>query len=66
MDSLSSVENELSMARRYYNGATRDLNIKVDVFPNILFAKMMGFEKAAFYEIDENEKSAPTVSLNKH
>lgn len=65
MDSLSSVEDELSMARRYYNGATRDLNIKVTVFPTVLFAKMMGFEKAAFYEIDENEKSAPTVRLNK-
>ncbi|MFT6244024.1 MAG: LemA protein [Salibacteraceae bacterium] len=65
MDALSTVENELSMARRYFNGATRDLNIKVDVFPNVLIAKRLGFKKTAFYEINENEKSAPSVSLNK-
>jgi LemA protein len=63
MDSLSTIENELSMARRYYNGAIRDLNNKLEVFPNVLFAKMMSFKKGKFYEINENEKSAPIIDL---
>ncbi len=63
MDSLSLVEDELAMARRYYNGATRDLNTKMEVFPAILFAGIFGFKKAPFYEIDEHQKIAPEVDL---
>ncbi len=61
MDNLSTVEDELAMARRYYNGATRDLNTKIEVFPANVFAKMLGFEQARFYEIEENQKTAPLV-----
>lgn len=64
MDSLSLVENELAMARRYYNGATRDFNTKVEVFPAVLFAKSFGFKAKEFYEIDESQKVAPVVDLN--
>lgn len=64
MDNLSTVENELAMARRYYNGATRDLNTKIEVFPANIFAKKLGFEQARFYEIEENQKIAPQVDTN--
>ena len=52
MDSLSAVENDLAMSRRYFNGATRDFNIKVEQFPAVLFAKKLGFKTVDFYEID--------------
>ena len=64
MDNLSQVENELAMARRYYNGATRDHNIKIQVFPTVLVAKSFGFMELPFYEIEAAEKVAPTVDLN--
>lgn len=64
MDALSTVENELSMARRYYNGTVRDFNNTLEVFPNVLFAGMFGFKKAAFYEIEAGEKAAPVVDLS--
>lgn len=64
MDNLSTVENELAMSRRYYNGATRDFNTKIGVFPAILFVKMLGFKEARFYEIDEDEKELQPVNLN--
>lgn len=63
MDSLSAVENELAMARRYYNGTIRDLNTKIQVFPSVLFAKLFGFKSAVFYRIDDLEKVAPDVVL---
>lgn len=65
MDNLSTVENELAMARRYYNGATRDLNTKIQVFPAVLFAGMFGFQPAAFYEIDADQKQVPEVDLKR-
>lgn len=65
MDNLKVVEEELAMARRYYNGATRDLNIKVESFPGNMVSSMTGFKKAEFYELeDNNERSAPQVNLN--
>ena len=64
MDSLSTVENELAMSRRYYNGATRDYNTKTEVFPAVLLAKKMGFVTADFYKVEEEERIAPKVNLS--
>lgn len=65
MDNLSQVENELALARRYYNGATRDYNTKIQIFPGVLVANMLSFKAFEFYEIgDDAERSAPEVNLN--
>lgn len=64
MDNLSTVENELAMSRRYYNGATRDLNTKMGVFPGVLFAKILGFKESEFYEIAAEQKEVPTLKMN--
>ncbi|OFZ46277.1 MAG: hypothetical protein A3D92_06260 [Bacteroidetes bacterium RIFCSPHIGHO2_02_FULL_44_7] len=64
MDNLSAVESELAMARRYYNGATRDYNTKIQKFPGVLVANMTNFTAAAFYEIENtSERNAPEVEL---
>ena len=64
MDNLSTVENDLAMARRYYNGATRDYNTKIEVFPAVLIASKFGFKEVEFYEINEDEKAVPEINLN--
>lgn len=65
MDNLSSVENELAMARRYYNGAARDYNIRIQKFPGVLVANMTGSKNVPFYEIEQaSERQAPTVNLH--
>lgn len=63
MDNLTTVENELSMARRYYNGTVRDLHNRIQVFPNVLFAKSFGFTQRAFYEIRDGEGERPEINL---
>lgn len=65
MDNLTHVEEELAMSRRYYNGATRDLNTKVESFPGNIVANITRFEKAEFYELEDNQQRvAPTINLN--
>tara|TARA_R110002072_G_scaffold254402_1_gene413280 strand:- start:16086 stop:16643 length:558 start_codon:yes stop_codon:yes gene_type:complete len=64
MDNLSAVENDLAMSRRYYNGATRDFNTKIEVFPAVLVAGKFGFKEVGFYEINEDEKAVPEINLN--
>ncbi len=62
--SLEGVEGELQMSRRYYNGAARDLNVKVESFPSNLIAGPFGFNKAAFFEItNEADRAVPTVKF---
>lgn len=40
-------------SRRFYNGSARDLNIKIDTFPSNIVAKMFGFKKRDFFEVDD-------------
>jgi LemA protein len=55
---LVDTEDKIQAARRFYNGAARDFNIKVDSFPTNLFAGMLGFRKRDFFEVDEAEATA--------
>jgi LemA protein len=61
---LSAVEDEIQMARRYYNGSVRDLNTSVQSFPAVLFAKALGFNAAEFFEIETaTERRTPEVKF---
>ncbi len=60
---LSSLENDIQMARRYYNGAARDYNIAIATFPAVLVARQFGYQKAGYFEAEEEERSTPKVSF---
>ena len=63
--SLAEVEEQIQMARRYYNGSVRELNIAVESFPNNLFAGRLGFSKAEFFELDDPaDRQVPKVSFS--
>ncbi|MDB5161088.1 MAG: hypothetical protein JWO96_468 [Candidatus Saccharibacteria bacterium] len=55
---LVDTEDKIQAARRFYNGAARDFNIKVQSLPTSLFAGMLGFRKRDFFEVDESESAA--------
>ena len=62
---LSKLEDEIQMARRYYNGTVRNLNVGIETFPNSLVATMFNFAKAEFFEIeDEADRAVPKVDFN--
>jgi LemA protein len=61
---LSDLESEIQMARRYYNGAVRNLNILIESFPSNLIAGTFGFTHMDFFELDDAaERLAPAVAL---
>jgi len=49
---LVDTEDKIQASRRFYNGGVRDLNTKIQVFPNNVFAGMLGFVKRDFFELD--------------
>ncbi|AXK83401.1 LemA family protein [Pseudolabrys taiwanensis] len=61
---LSTLENELQMARRYYNGAARNQNVLVQSFPSNVMAGLFGFRERPFFELSsEAERAVPQVAL---
>ncbi len=52
-NNLTDVENHIQYARRYYNGSVRNLNIRVDSFPDTLIARIFKFVPAEFFDFDE-------------
>jgi len=64
-EQLAEVEDQIQMARRYYNGSVRELNIKVESFPGNLVAGTFGFKTAEFFEIESpEERAVPEVQFN--
>jgi LemA protein len=55
---LVDTEDKIQAARRFYNGAARDLNIKIQTFPTNLFAGVLGFKVREFFDVDANQSAA--------
>ncbi|HLF63476.1 MAG TPA: LemA family protein [Saprospiraceae bacterium] len=54
-ETLTSLEESIQRARRYYNASARDLNNAVEVFPNNLLAGALGFGRMNYFEVEEAE-----------
>lgn len=50
---LTEVENHIQMARRYYNGAVRELNVRVESVPSNLVARTFAFTPAEYFSLDD-------------
>lgn len=59
---ISEVENHIQYARRYYNGAVRDLNVLIQQFPSNLVARVFRFRAADYFEIElATERDSPDL-----
>lgn len=58
MSQLSDVENQIQYARRFYNGAVRNLNVRIDSFPDLLIARLFRFRPAQFFELEPSVEAA--------
>ena len=54
---LSDVENHIQFSRRYYNGAVKNLNIRIDSFPDLLIARLFRFFPREFFEMPVSHKN---------
>ena len=60
---LAHIETDIQLARRYYNGATRDFNMTIQMFPSSLIARMGGFTALPFFEVESTERNNPQVKF---
>ena len=50
---LVDTENKIQASRRFYNGGVREYNTKIQVFPNTIFVRGMGFKEREFFEVED-------------
>jgi LemA protein len=50
---ISDVESDIQFARRYYNGAVRNLNTRIESFPDLLLARLFAYRQADYFEFEE-------------
>ena len=61
---LSELEDEIQMARRYYNGCARDLNTLIESVPSNIIASKFNLQPADYYAVDHAaERILPKVSF---
>ena len=60
---LSTLEEGIQRARRYYNASARDMNNAVEVFPSNLLAGPFGFKRMSYFEVEEAEKANVKVQF---
>jgi LemA protein len=51
---LTETENNIEYSRRFYNGAVRDYNTKIQIFPFNILAGILHFEQKPFFD-DETD-----------
>lgn len=61
---LSRIEEQIQLARRYYNAVVRDLNNKIETIPSNIVANIFGFKRKEYFELPAaEEREAPRVSF---
>lgn len=60
---LSKIEDEIANSRKYYNAVVKNLNIKIEMFPSNIVAKMFNFKHSKMFEAEASEKDNVKVEL---
>ena len=60
---LKESEDKISMMRQFYNDTVMNYNNKVETIPSNIIAGLCNFKTQAFFEVVEEERTAPKVSF---
>lgn len=55
-DEVSDVENKLAAVRRFFNSATKELNVAVEMFPANILAVMFGFKRETMFDLGGEQR----------
>jgi len=60
---LSTLEEDISFARRYYNAQVRTFNTRQQTFPAVLAARPLGFRAAEYFQADADDREVPDADV---
>ncbi|MDD3654209.1 MAG: LemA family protein [Desulfotomaculaceae bacterium] len=61
---LSDTENKISFARQFYNDTVQIFNTKIEIFPNNLFAGMLGFQMVDYFTLQGEAEARQNVKVS--
>ena len=61
---IEGTENRINVARRDYNTSVNAYNLKVRLFPNNIFAGILGYHQKPFYKADPGSQNAPDINFD--
>jgi LemA protein len=62
-EELTATEGRVAYARQFYNDAVLSYNTKLEVFPTVVIARMLGFTKRDYFEADDAAREVPKVEF---
>lgn len=63
-EELRTTENQIALARQYYNDLVTQYNTKQHGFPSNILAGLFGFKPNELFEAAESEQALPRVNLS--
>ena len=64
-DELTTLEEDISFARRYYNAVVKQLNTTVQRIPTVLVAGPLGFAAAEYFKAEADARVAPRTEFGR-
>jgi LemA protein len=55
---ISDVENKIAAARRFFNSATKEMNVATELFPSNLIATLFNFRRESMFDLGDQRQSA--------
>ena len=62
-DELAGTENRIATARKDYNDAVKEYNLKIKRFPTVIIAGMFGYGEKEYFEAEEGSEEVPNVQF---
>jgi LemA protein len=64
MSQLEGTENRIQVARSDYNEVARPYNTRLQTFPTMLIAGILGFEKSPYFQASTGAETVPKVDFS--
>jgi LemA protein len=62
-DELTNTESKIAFSRQFYNDTVQKFNTKIQVFPTVIFAGMLGFKAADYFNLDSEAEARRPVDV---
>jgi LemA protein len=61
---LSELEERLADRREFFNESVNVYNIRIQQIPDVIFARILGYQTETLFEVSEVEKKVPNLKMN--
>ncbi len=61
---ISSLESTLSDRREGYNECVANFNTRIEQFPDVLAANILGYRRQVMFNVSEAERAQPSLKMN--